>query len=67
MRLNRTIAAILLFALPATLMGLTHTVRKGENLTSIAQAYSVSVAAIKKANNIKDADVIRIGQFQILG
>ncbi len=62
MGLNRIIAALLILALPASLSGLTHTVRKGENLTTIAQAYSVSVAAIKKANNIKDADVIRIGQ-----
>ncbi len=39
----------------------THTVRKGENLSKIAKRYGVTVAAIKKANNLKN-DNINAGQ-----
>ena len=38
-----------------------HTVRKGESLTKIAQKYSVTVAAIKRANNMA-GDRIQSGQ-----
>ncbi len=55
-----TIASLLL-SLPG-LHALVHVVRKGDNLTTIAQSYKVSVTAIKKENKIKDADRIRIGQ-----
>lgn len=40
----------------------THVVRKGDNLSSIAKTYRVTVDAIKRANGIKDANKIRIGQ-----
>lgn len=40
----------------------THTVRRNETLTEIAQAYRVSVAAIKKANGISNANRISVGQ-----
>lgn len=39
-----------------------HRVRKGETLTEIAQAYKVTVKQIEDANNLRNADQIRIGQ-----
>lgn len=41
--------------------GYNHTVRSGETLSAIAQAYGVSVSKIKSANNLK-SDVIRVDQ-----
>ena len=38
-----------------------HTVRKGENLSSIAKKYNTTVAQIKKLNNMKK-DMIQVGQ-----
>ncbi|MBD5232629.1 MAG: LysM peptidoglycan-binding domain-containing protein [Bacteroidales bacterium] len=46
---------------PAAPKAQTHTVRKGENLSKIAKRYGVTVAAIKKANNLKN-DNINAGQ-----
>lgn len=40
---------------------ITHKVKRGENLTKIARRYGVTVAAIKRANNIS-GDEIRVGQ-----
>jgi len=42
-------------------VGYEHTVEKGQTLFDIARAYGVTVAAIKKANNL-DSDLIRVGQ-----
>ena len=39
----------------------THTVRRGETLTSIAQKYGVTVSALRQANNIS-GDRINVGQ-----
>lgn len=39
-----------------------HKVKKGETLTKIAKKYDVTVAAIVRANNIPNPDIIRIGQ-----
>lgn len=39
----------------------THTVRRGENLSKIAKKYGVSVQAVKKANNFA-GDRIQVGQ-----
>lgn len=39
-----------------------HSVRKGETLTEIAQAYKVSVQAIKDANKLSNANSISVGQ-----
>ena len=39
----------------------THTVKRGENLTKIARRYGITVAALKRANNIS-GDEIRVGQ-----
>ena len=40
---------------------LKHKVRRGESLSIIAHKYSVSIAGIKKVNNLK-SDVLRVGQ-----
>ncbi|QUN07677.1 N-acetylmuramoyl-L-alanine amidase [Shewanella yunxiaonensis] len=42
-----------------------HKVSRGESLSIIATRYQVSVAAIKKANNLK-SDVVRVGQKLII-
>lgn len=39
-----------------------HTVKPGENLSLIARRYAVSVAAIVAANQIADANLIKVGQ-----
>jgi len=39
-----------------------HTVQAGETISRIAEAYGSSVAAIKGANGLDDADLIRAGQ-----
>ncbi len=39
-----------------------HTVRRGENLTIIANRYGTSVSAIQDANNMGSRTVIRVGQ-----
>ena len=44
----------------------THIVRRGENLTSIARLYGVTLAALEKANGIKDPSLIRVGQRLII-
>ena len=41
---------------------MTHTVKKGENLTSIAKKYGVTVEALVASNGIKDKNLIRVGQ-----
>lgn len=40
----------------------THTVKKGETLSSIAQKYQTTVRALERLNRIKDANRISIGQ-----
>jgi len=40
----------------------THTIEKGETLSSIAQKYQTTVRALEKLNRIKDANRISIGQ-----
>ncbi len=42
--------------------GYEHTVKAGETMSAIAQAYKVSVSAVMKANNMKAGDKIRVGQ-----
>jgi LysM repeat protein len=39
-----------------------HTVKKGENLTKIANKYNVSVESIKKLNSFKNADKLYVGK-----
>ena len=45
----------------STFLG-THTVKRGETLICIARAYQVDPTAIVKANNMKDANKIYVGQ-----
>jgi membrane-bound lytic murein transglycosylase D len=40
----------------------THTVRKGETLSAIAQQYRTSVSGIARANNIRENSILRVGQ-----
>lgn len=42
--------------------GYEHVVQSGENLSSIARAYGVSMKAIVEANGLKNADVLKVGQ-----
>jgi len=42
--------------------GYEHTVQSGETLSAIAKAYGTSAADIIQANNLKSADVLRVGQ-----
>jgi LysM repeat protein len=42
--------------------GNTHTVTRGETLTSIAKMYKVSVDELQKANNIEDGRKLQAGQ-----
>jgi lipoprotein-anchoring transpeptidase ErfK/SrfK len=44
-----------------TPQSIIHVVEKGDSLSKIGQKYNVTMALIKKSNNLKD-DVIRIGQ-----
>lgn len=46
----------------ASQTGYEHVVQPGETLSAIAQAYGVKMDAVLKANNIKNADSIRVGQ-----
>jgi N-acetylmuramoyl-L-alanine amidase len=39
-----------------------YTVKSGDNLSSIAQRYGTTVATLVKANGIKNANLIRVGQ-----
>lgn len=39
-----------------------YTVQSGDSLNSIARKFSVSVSALREANNIEDADFLSIGQ-----
>ena len=54
-------AAATAAASTASQSGYEHKVQSGQTLSAIAQAYSVSVEKIKKANGLK-SDVIRVGQ-----
>lgn len=41
---------------------IVHVVQEGESLSVIAQQYGISMQSIIELNNIKDPDLIRIGQ-----
>jgi LysM repeat protein len=43
-------------------IGRYHTVSKGDTLSAIASAYNSNIQVIVKANNLKSANAIRIGQ-----
>jgi LysM repeat protein len=46
---------------PPPVTGTEHEVRSGETLTSIAKQYGVTIAELRKANNLT-GDALRIGQ-----
>lgn len=48
------------------LMTATYTVKSGDTLWSIAKKYNTTVAAIVKTNNIKNANLIYVGQKLII-
>src|SRR5687767_259454 len=50
----------------ATPAGQTYTVQSGDNLSRIAQRFGVSLDDLMDANNISDANVIRLGQVLII-
>jgi len=41
----------------------THTVRSGQTLSHVAHRYGTTVAALKQANGIRNADMVRVGQL----
>ena len=45
---------------------ISHTVKKGENLTRIAAVYGVTIKQIMEWNNLADAGKIRVGQSLIV-
>ena len=47
---------------PAAAAGNTHTVARGETLTSIAKMYKVTVDELQKANHIEDGRKLQAGQ-----
>ena len=47
---------------PPTAVGVTHIVRAGETLSSIALDYGVNVADLVQANNLRDEDALALGQ-----
>jgi LysM repeat protein len=49
----------------ATASGASYTVVAGDNLTKIARAHGVTIAALRSANNLS-SDVIRIGQKLVI-
>lgn len=51
-----------LLKLPPPASGTKYTVKAGDTLYSIAKKYNVTVAAIAKANNITNYNLIRVGQ-----
>jgi len=50
---------------PVTAQG-TYTVRKGDTLSTIALATGTTVAELVKCNNIKDPNILNIGQQLVL-
>ena len=47
---------------PPTDVGVTHIVRAGETLSSIALDYEVSLADLVQANDLRDEDALALGQ-----
>jgi murein DD-endopeptidase MepM/ murein hydrolase activator NlpD len=43
-----------------------HVVANGENLTLIAEQYEVTVEALRVVNNLRNADVLRVGQELVI-
>jgi nucleoid-associated protein YgaU len=62
--LSRKMAALMKSHTPASRSeyGREHVVKSGETLSEIASAYGVTVTALVRANGLKDANAIRVGQ-----
>ena len=56
-----------LLAGPAYAQGKTHVVKRGETLTSIARQYGTTVQALVKANGLRNANHIYVGQKLAIG
>src|SRR5215471_13998453 len=50
----------------SSVAGNTHTVARGETLTSIAKMYKVTVDDLQKANNIEDGRKLQAGQTIVI-
>ena len=61
-----TAAAPATSASHSTVAGNTHTVARGETLTSIAKMYKVTVDDLQKANNIEDGRKLQAGQTIVI-
>lgn len=46
--------------------GQIHVVRPGENLSTIARSYGVSLSALTQANGISNPDLVRVGQVLVI-
>ncbi len=64
--LKNLIVLLLLVVFSKSVLGLEHVVSHGENLTTIAKMYGVSVAEILVANEIENANLIHVGQKLII-
>jgi len=51
---------------PAAATGATHTVAKGETLTSIAKHYNISITELKNANKNANERKLQIGQILVV-
>ncbi|MDD2241081.1 MAG: LysM peptidoglycan-binding domain-containing protein [Kiritimatiellae bacterium] len=65
--ISKKVASLLKTAPPpssrsASQSGYEHVVQAGESLSAIAAAYKATISAIVKANNLKSADTIFVGQ-----
>ena len=52
---------IFLFISTLAMAATTYTMKKGDNLSTVAQKYGVSVSDIIKANNIKNPNKVNVG------
>ncbi len=60
--LSRKMATLMKSQAPVAEYGREHVVKSGETLSEIAAAYGVTVKALVRANGLKDANSIRVGQ-----
>jgi len=79
MKFRHALILMLVFALFATFLmpasvfaessdrdGKVHVVRRGDTLAKIALRYGVSVTALSRANNVRNANVIYVGQRLVI-
>ena len=57
---------ILIFVTSLAMAATTYTMKKGDNLSTVAQKYGVSVSDIIKANNIKNPNKVNVGTKLII-